>query len=412
MIQFVLWIALVLGLMNCTQIQSTEGGPGGSSETTAVGDSIQLKLALRGTGPWSVKLFESEGSELNLLEQKTEVEAYTEVYMDTNSSYEVYLEAQDLALTVEVDSPVELLDQEFADELFDVEWPVLDTLNILFATACGDPILDDTDYKWFWNSDSLTLSFISPVDGVYSFDFSDCLNNWILIVERDSLRWLEEIPRVTFNQEYISLFFTPVTNWGVSSDTSQGFIGGITQEDEGILLDSLSYFRYPYELPPDPESTDFDNDYAISLKGKFNKGYIPLLTMLGDTDLEPSLYIDSLGFVTLNKFGVDFPDSLFKSDEPITDIHSTLIINANFYEDKYQVYWNSQVIMEIDFLALGVSFVDSPYSLAQGGTSEAVLNFFRDINRAHAGIFIKEISIFERSLSHDEAVSISNSSFP
>lgn len=151
MIQFVLLISFVLGVINCTQIQSTEGGPGGSSETTAVGDSIQLKLALRGTGPWSVKLFESSDSELNLIEQKTEVDPYTELFMDTNASYEVYLEAQDLALTVEIDAPAELLNKEKADELFEVEWPVLDTLHVTFATACGDPILDDSDYKWFWN---------------------------------------------------------------------------------------------------------------------------------------------------------------------------------------------------------------------------------------------------------------------
>lgn len=413
MIQFVLLISFVLGVINCTQIQSTEGGPGGSSETTAVGDSIQLKLALRGTGPWSVKLFESSDSELNLIEQKTEVDPYTELFMDTNASYEVYLEAQDLALTVEIDAPAELLNKEKADELFEVEWPVLDTLHVTFATACGDPILDDSDYKWFWNSDSLRLSFISPEDGVYPFKFTDCAFNWLLEIEGDSFRWLEEIPRGSFNYDYVSLFFSPTTNWGVASDSSEGFIGAISQMDNGVFLDSTAYFRYPYSLPLDQNSTEFDNDFAISIVGKFNRGYIPLLSGFDEWSAGPSLFIDSLGYVTLNPYGVGLPESLFKSAEIITKDISTLVINANFYDKKYEVYWNSRLILDIDFDALGAtSFVDSPYSMVQSATSSPTLNFFKDLDQPHAGILVKEISIFEKSLSKDQVISISNSSFP
>lgn len=413
MIQFVLLISFVLGVINCTQIQSTEGGPGGSSETTAVGDSIQLKLALRGTGPWSVKLFESSDSELNLIEQKTEVDPYTELFMDTNASYEVYLEAQDLALTVEIDAPAELLNKEKADELFEVEWPVLDTLHVTFATACGDPILDDSDYKWFWNSDSLRLSFISPEDGVYAFKFTDCAYNWLLEIEGDSFRWLEEIPRGTFNYDYVSLFFSPTTNWGVASDSTDGFLGPFIQMENSMFLDSTAYFVHPYSLPLDPNSTNYDNDFAISIAGKFNRGYIPLLSGFDDWTTGPSLYIDSLGYVTLNPYGVNLQELLFKSDVVITNDFSTLVINVNLYDNQYEVYWDSRLILDLDFEAIEpISFVDSPYSMVQNDTTSPTINFFKDLSQSHAGLYLKEISIFEKSLSKDQVISISNSSFP
>lgn len=127
----------------------------------------------------------------------------------------------------------------------------------------------------------------------------------------------------------------------------------------------------------------------------------------------PSLYIDSLGYVTLNPYGVNLQELLFKSDVVITNDFSTLVINVNLYDNQYEVYWDSRLILDLDFEAIEpISFVDSPYSMVQNDTTSPTINFFKDLSQSHAGLYLKEISIFEKSLSKDQVISISNSSFP
>lgn len=409
---------LVIALVACSEQQISRGGPGGSSETTASGDSVLWTLPLEGDGPWEVRLLKGQGTSQAELVSKIETdEPIVELLMDTSSSYQVTILTATEIAQYEVVRPLILVETKDIDALFDYQYTPLDTMLVSYNESCDSVFFSDNQHLWEWDNSNKHIRIINPQGGLHQLESADCHPYYYSLeidIQTFGYRWVDALhPSSVPNNQHHNWHFTPPTNWVLASELNdeEGFFGKFSQNSKGVQLDSGGYFISSEGFEEDVDQS-YDNSYAVYLLAKFNSPNTPILNFHPELDQSASFWLDDSGYVRISQLkGLDesFTASP-KSSRSVLDEWGELVINVNFDKDILHVYWKGDLILDLVAHDLGLeSLKDNVLSIPIDPISSSTnfLALFADAEVQHQGVEINEVYYYENNLTHDQAIGIS-----